>query len=320
MGRTVVCTRIGASSAASSITKLRGDDKRRCEAIRQLHTQRREIDSRLDSSAVVHQVCVALLANADPPLSDSQRRILHDRTADLSVRGDVSLWAPLQSRELTLSREFVANLMNRWKVPLLTRSLSDNDWRDAFDMSPSYRAEPFAVRAKKTLGHASTLQGPWQVCFPEMGSFLTWSESHPHRAIVHNAGHCLPHSNEPVIAELLSLRRLRASMLRDFDSYAHLQLTDSMLKTPKQVEQFLERMRQIVQPLAIQEHKALTEYAREQMHDSTLELKDCDIVYYAAYQRERLFPTAGLDPKARMFPLGRVLFGLRALISTLFDV
>lgn len=127
-----------------------------------------------------------------------------------------------------------------------------------------------------------------------------------------------PHANEPLIREILQLRKEKASLL-GYRDFSDLVLEDRMSKNGARAQEFVEDLRTKTQPFFDRENAELLAYAREISQDPQLKLEPWDIGYYAEKLRQHLydFDEEQLRP---YFSLDRVVEGMFGIVSRLYGV
>ncbi len=122
--------------------------------------------------------------------------------------------------------------------------------------------------------------------------------------------------NSAIIEETLNLRQELAQLL-GFANYAELSLATKMADTPEQVRDFLEQLAQQSRPQALEEWRALEEFAHEEFGVETINA--WDVGYYSEKLRQKCFAVSQEEIRPYL-PITRVLPGLFAVVERLYGV
>lgn len=137
----------------------------------------------------------------------------------------------------------------------------------------------------------------------DMPSFLPFMENADNRALrekIWRASNARAtsgeHDNRPVLIEIAKIR-LKLATLRGYESHAHFQMEDRMVKTPETTQGFLKGLAAVLSPLAREELRELREFAGQE------DLQPWDLPYYSrrlkqsryAFDEEELRPYFSYD-------------------------
>ncbi len=123
-------------------------------------------------------------------------------------------------------------------------------------------------------------------------------------------------NNEEIVLKIAKLRYQRAQLL-GYDTHAHFVLEERMSGTPQKVTDFLREMLAKAKPVAQQEFKTLTNFAKEL--DGITQLEKWDGSYYSEKLKQKLFNLD--DEKLKpYFKLENVLNGAFAVAQKLFGL
>lgn len=173
-----------------------------------------------------------------------------------------------------------------------------------------------SASSKGKEGWRYTLQAPSYI------AILTYLEDQKRREEFYKAYNtrCTSGSLENVslIYSILKLRSQKAEIL-GFSNFADLILEDRMAGGGHKAKEFVNDLRQRVQPFFRKEQEELTEFVRTTFGESVLPLKPWDLAYYAEKMRVALydFDEELLRP---YFPLTSVMQGLFALVEKIFGI
>jgi oligopeptidase A len=164
--------------------------------------------------------------------------------------------------------------------------------------------------------------GPWRITLdaPSFGPFMEHCTNRSLREQIYRAYISRASSgdtnNEPLIAEILSLRQAQAQLL-GFDHFAALSLERKMAGSVERVEAMFDQLLKASMEKAEAELKEITQYAQE--HGQTEPLAHWDVTFWAERLREERF--AFTDEELRpYFSLDRVLDGLFGICNRLFGI
>ena len=260
-------------------------------------------------------------------LSECRRRIATRaiQNAELSGIGldgaDREQFNMNQQRLSQLATDFSNHVLDATKA----FHLDIMDAGDAEGLPESFRRMASAAwsQADENDGLESTpAWGPWRVTLdgPSFGPFMEHCRNRDLRETVYRAWICRAStgetSNEPLIAEVLQLRRSQARLL-GFENYAELSLSRKMAGDVLRVEAMLKRLLSASLKKGHSELDEITEFAHGQGHDGSL--SHWDVAFWAERLREERF--AFTDEELRpYFSLDRVLEGLFALCHRLFGI
>ncbi|KAF9949501.1 hypothetical protein BGZ70_001756, partial [Mortierella alpina] len=218
----------------------------------------------------------------------------------------------IQERKAQLSLKFSNNVQDATKA--FAQIVTD---RNDLNGCPDSLLKAMAKNAQ-TRGHGQGDgdAGPWAVTLdaPTLVPFLMNCSNRDLRELVYRANVKKASSgdqdNEPIINEILSLRKEEASML-GFPSFGALSLSKKMASTVETASSVLERLYQATLPAAKKELAELTEFARQQLHHPT-PLRPWDTAFVGEeYRKDRFKYSADQISEYLVFP---------RVIDTLFEV
>ena len=169
---------------------------------------------------------------------------------------------------------------------------------------------------------ATAEAGPWRLSLdaPVLFPFLEHGSRRPLRERLYRASITRASSGEldntPILERILALRQEMAGLL-GFASYAELSLDAKMAPGVAAVDALLEQLRLASMPAARSDLASLRAFAAE--HGQSEPIALWDVAYWAERLREARFDYSEEELRP-YFPLPRVLEGLFALASRLFDV
>lgn len=114
------------------------------------------------------------------------------------------------------------------------------------------------------------------------------------------------------IKKIISLRKERAALL-GFETHAHYVLEERMAKSPQNVTDFLEKLKNSYKPAATKDLRNLEDFARE------INLKPWDIAYYSEKLKQKLFDFTSEDFRPYL-QLDKVLKGCFNHFEKLFTL
>jgi oligopeptidase A len=128
----------------------------------------------------------------------------------------------------------------------------------------------------------------------------------------------VPHDNRPLIAQILSLRQMKAELL-GFKSFADLNLEDRMAKTGARAKAFIAELRDATRTHFERENRELLAFRRELEGADAAPLSPWDVSYYAEKLRKARydFDEELLRP---YFSVDGVLAGLFALVQRIYGL
>lgn len=182
---------------------------------------------------------------------------------------------------------------------------------------------PSALLMGKTSATSKGIEG-WRYTLqaPSVIAILTYAENRALRETFYKAynARCTSGklSNRENVAQILSLRAQKAKLL-GFSDFSDLVLADRMAKNGSAAQEFIQRLREHIEPHFKQENKALQDFVREHYGTESDDLKLWDIGFYIEKMRKSLydFDEEELRP---YFPLPTVMAGLFTLVERLFGI
>ena len=122
--------------------------------------------------------------------------------------------------------------------------------------------------------------------------------------------------NQQLVLDIANLRHRRAQLL-GYDTHAEFVLEDRMAKTPKEVNDFLEDLKDKAKPAAVRDYKRLEDFAKDL--DGIDRLEKWDGSYYGEKLKKELFDLDEEQLKP-YFELDRVIAGSFEVAERLFDL
>lgn len=134
----------------------------------------------------------------------------------------------------------------------------------------------------------------------------------------HTRAAAAPWDNRPLVAQILELRRRKATLL-GYPDFAALALEDRMARSPARVREFLEDLRRRTEPAFRRETEELAAFRREVEGELAAPLEAWDVAYWAEKLRAARY---GFDEEALRpyFPLEQVVDGMFRLAERLFGI
>ncbi|KAF9988314.1 hypothetical protein BGZ75_009644 [Mortierella antarctica] len=218
----------------------------------------------------------------------------------------------IQERKAQLSLKFSNNVQDATKA--FAEIVTD---RKDLAGCPDSLLQSMAKNAQ-TRGHGqgSADAGPWAVTLdaPTLVPFLMNCKNRELRELVYRANvkkaSTGDQDNEPIINEILSLRKEEATML-GFPSFGALSLSKKMASNVETASSVLERLYQATLPAAKKELAELSEFASQQLHHPT-PLRPWDTAFVGEeYRKDRFKYSADQISEYLVFP---------RVIDTLFEV
>lgn len=226
-----------------------------------------------------------------------------------------------QQRLSQLATEFSNHVLDATKA----FHMDINNPDDAVGLPDSFRRMASASwsQAEENVSKESSPEsGPWRVTLdaPSFGPFMEHCRNRELREKAYRAYICRASSgetnNEPIIAEILKLRKEQAHLL-GFDNYAELSLSRKMAGDVARVDEMFNQLLAASLEKGEAELNEITEFANSQDHDGAL--AHWDVAFWAERLREERY--AFTDEELRpYFSLDRVLDGLYELCSWLFGI
>jgi oligopeptidase A len=277
---------------------------------------------RVEQSKPLYAAAVALREGPGwAELDEGQRRVVDAGLRDAELAG-VGLedaardrFAAIQLELADLSTKFMNNVLDATKA----FALELGDPAEVEGLPASAKA-----RAAQAAGAADPETGPWKITL-DAPSFIPFMEhsrrrdlrERMYRAYVTRASSG-ERDNQPIIERIIVLRQEKAELL-GYQSFAEVSLRAKMAPDIDAVDRLLGELRAAALPAARREHTELTDYARAESGDATLELALWDVPFWAERMREARY--AYTDEELRpYFPLPRVLEGLFDTAQRLFGI
>ena len=279
------------------------------------------------SRPIYEKMCDIRDSDAWDELSESRQRILTRaiRNAELSGIGlegaERDQFNGNQQRLSQLATDFSNHVLDATKA----FALDITDPQDAKGLPDSFKRIASAAWSQTDehegqQSHPET--GPWRVTLdaPSFGPFMEHCHNRKFREQVYRAWICRASSgeisNEPLITEILKLRKTQAKLL-GFDNFAELSLSRKMAGDTTHVEAMFTQLLEASRQQGQRELDEITEFANKHGHDGPL--FHWDVAFWAERLREERY--AFTDEELRpYFSLDRVLDGLFGLCSRLFGI
>jgi oligopeptidase A len=277
---------------------------------------------RVEQSRSLYAAAVALREGPGwDELDEGQRRVVASAIRDAELAG-VGLEDAARDRFKGIQLE-LADLSTKFMNHVL-------DATKAFSLELTDPAEVEGLpasaleRAAQAAGAADPEAGPWKITL-DAPSFIPFMEhsrrrdlrERMYRAYVTRAASG-DRDNQPIIDRILRLRQEKAELL-GYRNFVEVSLRAKMAPDVDAVDRLLGELRDAALPAARREHAELTNYARAESGERSLELALWDVPFWAERMREARY--AYTDEELRpYFPLPRVLEGLFATATRLFGV
>ncbi|KAF9953990.1 hypothetical protein BGZ72_004995 [Mortierella alpina] len=285
-----------------------------------------KVSLKLGQSLELYDALVKMQQNPSTwqSLDKEQQRIVEKNIQDMRLSGVAfglegegnaekkKRFNEIQERKAQLSLKFSNNVQDATKA--FAEIVTD---RNALVGCPDSLLQAMAKHAQ-TRGHeqANADAGPWAVTLdaPTLVPFLMNCKNRELRELVYRANVKKASSgdqdNEPIINEILSLRKEEATML-GFPSFGALSLSKKMASNVETASDVLERLYQATLPAAKKELAELSEFASQQLHHPT-PLRPWDTAFVGEeYRKDRFKYSADQISEYLVFP---------RVIDTLFEV
>ncbi len=274
----------------------------------------------------------ALQAIKDAPaftaLSPARQRIIDSKLLDARLSGFGLQGAVLErfnaiQQELSeLATRFSNNVLDATKA----WTLDLNDGADVDGLPVSWKASASlafndAVRGDNPAAAISTTEtGPWRVSLdmPSLLPFMRYATRRDLRERAYKANLARAseldgggNDNRTLIADILRLRDEKARLL-GYESYAALSLATKMAPSADDVHRLLRELRDVSKPVAVLEHKELSEFAG-------FAVLQWDIEFWSEKLRESRYAYSEEELR-QYFPFPAVLEGLFGVCKRLFDI
>lgn len=255
-------------------------------------------------------------------LDRAQRKVIDDAIRDFKLAG-VSL-PPAKKAQFAEISKTLSKLTSTFEDHLLDATQAFiKHVTDEKELSgiPDHAiaAAQQAATQRKLSGAVFTLEAPSYI------AVLTYADSRAlreemYRAYVTRASDQGPNANQfdnrQVMQDILQ-QRLALAQLLDFNNYAEYGLSTRMVKSPAQVNEFLQRLVKASLPQAKAEFAALSQFARDEL--GITELKPWDVGYASEKLRQQKYAISQEDLRP-YFPQPQVLQGLFAVVRRLFGI
>lgn len=122
------------------------------------------------------------------------------------------------------------------------------------------------------------------------------------------------------VLETIKQKRQELAQLLGFESYAHLNIDDSMAKTPENVEVFLNKLiKKVLQKEEVERKLLLSDLPANVVVDADNKIKNYDRAYINTYYKKKHF---NIDDReiAKYFPMQKTVDGLLSLYTKFFDI
>ncbi|MEM9101325.1 MAG: M3 family metallopeptidase [Pseudomonadota bacterium] len=264
------------------------------------------------------------LANSEGfnKLDDAQRKVLEDNLRDFRLAG-VDLADDKKKRYGEIRRK-LSEVSSKFEQNLLDATMA---WHQQFDDAKALEGLPdLALQSAQQTAHQKKLSGyVITLEYPSYSAVITYANDRQLRETVYTAfstrasdqgPHAGQYDNSQLIDELLRLKQDLAQLL-NFNTYADYSLETKMANSPQEVVSFLEDLADKSLQQAKNEVKELADFARKK--DGLDKLAPWDVAYYSEKLKQERYQISQEELRV-YFPVNRVLKGLFAITSTLFDV
>jgi oligopeptidase A len=293
------------------------------DELREVHQEMQgevvKVTTKISQSAELYNAVTAVPKDT---LDEAQQRIVSSSIKGMKLSGVGLEGAKKETfnanriRLSELSTTFSNNVLDATKA----FELIVNDKAEMEGLPPSAMA--LCAQMAAAAGHeaATAEEGPWKLGL-DMPSYLPAMQhlkssairEKLYRAFVTRAGT----ENEPLIAEILRLRKEQASIL-GFQSHAEVSIERKMAESVAEVDGLTEELRAKALPAAEKELATLTAYAKKNGFEGE-KLELWDTTFWSERQSEELF---GFEEEELRpyFALPNVLNGLFGLCKRIFGV
>lgn len=283
---------------------------------------------RVRQSEPIYKALVTLAQSPEwERLSPAQKRIIQDRIKDaelagIGLQGDArKRFGEIEERLSVLSTQFMNNCLDEIKAFSLDLTTEE----EIAGFTPTLRhltAQSWNRAHPESETKATAEQGPWRITldFPVYGPFMEHAKRRDLREKLYRAFITLAsqgeHNNEPIMRELLRLRKEKAHLLEK-NSFAEVSLMRKMAPSVDAIRHMLHELRDTSWGAAQQDLADLKAF--KVSSGDTDEIKPWDVPFWAERLRESRYSFT--DEQIRpYFPFERVLEGLFGLIHRLFGV
>ena len=259
-------------------------------------------------------------------LDEGQKRvvdkeILSMKHSGIGLKGeDQSDFNAWQQRLGELSTQFMNHVLDSTKAYEL---IIENE-ADMAGLPENFKAMTAQSAASHGHENATADKGPWRISLdgPVVMPFLQHAQNRNLRETVYRAfvtrASQGEHDNQPLITEILALRKKVATLL-GYASYAEMSVATKMADDVAAVDALEEKLRVVSYKYAQQDHEALQQFAREKLGDENFNLQNWDAGFYAERLKEEKYALS--DEVLRpYFQFPKVLDGLFALAKKIFDI
>lgn len=262
------------------------------------------------------------LADSDEfsTLNAAQKKIITDNLRDFRLAGVTlskekkSRFAEIQQRLSHLTSQFFGHVLDATMA--WTKIIKDKKELSGLPESALLFSRQQA-KNKNTEGYLFTLE------FPSYYAVMTYCDNRDLRKEIYTAyttrasdqgPYAGKFDNSEIMQEIIMLRQELAELL-NFPNYAAYSLETKMATSAKEVIAFLQDLAEKSKPQALEELKALKDFARKSLHDEPIQA--WDIAYFSEKLQQARY---AIDQEALRpwFPLEKVLSGLFAIIKQLY--
>ncbi len=288
--------------------------------------------NRLGQSKIIFKALTKILEDNKTYLNTAQKRIIKSELLSMKNKGvgldgkEQDLFNSNSERLAKLSTSFSDNVLdatNEWKLLLVKKSeIAGLPKRSLEQMAKAAKNDSTYRSEDKYVFTAD--DGPWLLTLdiPTYISFITYSENRSIRELIYKAyvsrASKGTKSNEPLIEEILELRRYQSKLL-GYENWANLSLASKMANNTNEVEKLLEELRVAALPAAKAEIKRLQDFASKESNREFNDFAPWDISFWSEKLRQNLFDL-NQEELREWFPLPQVLDGLFKLCERLFDI
>ena len=269
------------------------------------------------------QAVVALANHADyKNLNIAQRKILEDFLLAFKLSGihlstdKKILFAEIQKKLSLLTTKFAENVLDATQA----WSLHLTDEKDLAGLPhQAMQLAKETAEARGLKGYLLTLD------YPSYSSAIKYLDkrelrktlSHAYSTRASDQGpNAGKWDNAPIMDEILKLRHEKA-LLVGFKNYAEYSLARKMAKDPNEVIKFLQDLVTRSKPIAEQEYKELTDFAKT-MHGLD-KLEAWDLAYYSEKLMKSKFNFTQEEIRP-YFPIQKVLQGMFSIVNTIYGI
>jgi oligopeptidase A len=262
------------------------------------------------------------LSNHNQNLNNAQRKILEHSLRDFRLSGvDLPPEQKKQYQELAvelslLTTKFEENVLD--STDAWSKHVEDVDLLSGLP-DHALAAAKQAAEKKKLTGYLLTLQAPCYIAVIQYADNRELRQE-MHRAFSTRASDQGPHDhqydNTTIIQDILE-KRLQIAQLLNFNNYSEKSIATKMVKDCDQVLDFLWELVEKSKSQAKKEYLTLKEFAKNKININALEA--WDVAYASEKLKQEHFSISDQELRP-YFPAPKVIEGLFAIVSKLFDI